>query len=45
MHTPHVGVTPLGRRKLWEDALDGVNQEEPYRWWRRHDEYEPVASR
>jgi len=38
-------LTPLGRRELWEDAPNGVDQEEPYRWWRRHDEYEPVAPR
>ena len=33
-------LTPLGRQETWEDSLPGRPQTAPYRWWRRHDEYE-----
>lgn len=33
-------LTPLGRQETWEDSPDGWPQTDPYRWWRRHDEYE-----
>lgn len=32
-------ATPYGRQELWEDSPAGRPQTEPYRWWRRHDEY------
>jgi predicted dithiol-disulfide oxidoreductase (DUF899 family) len=35
----YLDVTPLGRQENWEDSPDGYPQEEPYQWWRRHDEY------
>jgi len=35
-------LTPLGRQEEWEDSPDGRPQTPPYRWWRRHDEYEEV---
>ena len=31
---------PLGRQESWEDSPVGYPQDEPYTWWRRHDEYE-----
>jgi predicted dithiol-disulfide oxidoreductase (DUF899 family) len=37
-------LTPLGRHELWEDAPAGVGQDEPFLWWRRHDEYQSVVS-
>ena len=33
-------LTPLGRQENWEDSPAGYPQNEPYEWWRRHDEYE-----
>ena len=33
-------LTPLGRQEKWEDSPAGYPQTEPYKWWRRHDEYE-----
>jgi predicted dithiol-disulfide oxidoreductase (DUF899 family) len=33
-------LTPLGRQEDWEDSPEGRPQTAPYRWWRRHDEYE-----
>jgi predicted dithiol-disulfide oxidoreductase (DUF899 family) len=33
-------LTPLGRQEDWEDSPRGWPQTAPYRWWRRHDEYE-----
>ena len=33
-------LTPLGRQETWEDSPPGRPQTAPYRWWRRHDEYE-----
>jgi predicted dithiol-disulfide oxidoreductase (DUF899 family) len=33
-------LTPLGRQEEWEDSPAGYPQTKPYRWWRRHDEYE-----
>jgi predicted dithiol-disulfide oxidoreductase (DUF899 family) len=32
-------LTPFGRQETWEDSPEGWPQTEPYRWWRRHDEY------
>lgn len=32
-------LTPYGRQESWEDSPAGWPQTEPYRWWRRHDEY------
>lgn len=32
-------VTPFGRQETWEDSPEGWPQSEPYKWWRRHDEY------
>jgi predicted dithiol-disulfide oxidoreductase (DUF899 family) len=37
-------LTPLGRGELWEDAPAGVEQEEPFVWWRRHEEYGSVVA-
>lgn len=34
-------LTPYGRQEAWEDSPVGWPQTEPYRWWRRHDEYAP----
>lgn len=37
-------LTPLGRQEEWEDTPPGRPQGPPYKWWRRHDEYDsPVA--
>lgn len=33
-------ATPFGRQEIWEDSPEGWPQDEPYAWWRRHDEYE-----
>jgi predicted dithiol-disulfide oxidoreductase (DUF899 family) len=33
-------ATPFGRQETWEDSPAGWPQDEPYVWWRRHDEYE-----
>jgi predicted dithiol-disulfide oxidoreductase (DUF899 family) len=30
----------LGRQESWEDSPKGRPQTEPYKWWRRHDEYD-----
>jgi predicted dithiol-disulfide oxidoreductase (DUF899 family) len=32
-------LTPYGRQENWEKSPKGWPQSEPYRWWRRHDEY------
>lgn len=32
-------LTPYGRQENWEDSPTGWPQTEPYRWWRRRDEY------
>ena len=32
-------LTPLGRQEDWEDSPAFVEQQAPYAWWRRHDEY------
>ena len=31
---------PFGRQETWEDSPAGYPQDDPYTWWRRHDEYE-----
>jgi len=36
-------LTPYGRQETWQDAPDGTPQDEPYHWWRLHDEYGDVA--
>jgi predicted dithiol-disulfide oxidoreductase (DUF899 family) len=37
-------LTPLGRQEEWEDTPPGRPQGPPYKWWRRHDEYDsPTA--
>jgi predicted dithiol-disulfide oxidoreductase (DUF899 family) len=33
-------ITPFGRQEEWEDSPEGWPKTPPYRWWRRHDEYE-----
>jgi predicted dithiol-disulfide oxidoreductase (DUF899 family) len=33
-------LTPYGRQETWEDSPEGWPQTAPYKWWRRHDEYE-----
>ena len=33
-------LTPFGRQEDWEDSPAGRPQGPPYRWWRRHDEYD-----
>ena len=35
-------LTPFGRGETWEDSPAGWPQDPPYRWWRRHDEYDPA---
>jgi predicted dithiol-disulfide oxidoreductase (DUF899 family) len=36
-------LTPYGRQESWEGSPAGWPQDEPYRWWRRHDEYDAGA--
>ena len=33
-------LTALGRQEQWEDSPEGYPQTPPYKWWRRHDEYD-----
>ena len=33
-------LAPFGRQEEWEDSPEGYPQTQPYRWWRRHNEYE-----
>ena len=33
-------LAPFGRQETWEDSPEGWPQSAPYKWWRRHDEYE-----
>src|SRR3954463_3945266 len=35
----YLDITALGRQEEWEDSPAGYPQEQPYAWWRRHDEY------
>jgi len=37
-------LTPYGRQESWQDAPEGVAQDAPYLWWRRHDEYDAHPS-
>jgi predicted dithiol-disulfide oxidoreductase (DUF899 family) len=37
-------LTPLGRQEEWEDTPPGRPQSPPYKWWRRHDEYDSPAA-
>lgn len=37
-------LTPYGRQETWEASPAGWPQTEPYRWWRRHDEYDEDRS-
>ena len=39
----YLDITALGRREEWEDSPEGYPQESPYRWWRRHDEYQQTG--
>jgi predicted dithiol-disulfide oxidoreductase (DUF899 family) len=36
-------LLPFGRQETWEKSPEGRPQSPPYRWWRRHDEYEQKA--
>jgi predicted dithiol-disulfide oxidoreductase (DUF899 family)/ketosteroid isomerase-like protein len=36
-------LTPFGRQEEWEDSPEGYPQTPPYKWWRRHDEYETTT--
>lgn len=36
----YMDLTPFGRQEEWEDSPEGWPQTPPYRWWRRHDEYD-----
>jgi predicted dithiol-disulfide oxidoreductase (DUF899 family) len=38
-------LTAFGRQETWEDSPAGWPQTEPYRWWRRSDEYEGAIRR
>lgn len=33
-------LTPFGRQETWEDSPEGYPRSEPYKWWRRQDEYD-----
>jgi predicted dithiol-disulfide oxidoreductase (DUF899 family) len=39
----YLDITALGRQEEWEDSPEGYPQTPPYRWWRRHNEYEVPA--
>jgi predicted dithiol-disulfide oxidoreductase (DUF899 family) len=39
----YLDITALGRQEEWEDSPEGYPQTPPYRWWRRHDEYDVSA--
>jgi predicted dithiol-disulfide oxidoreductase (DUF899 family) len=34
-------ITPFGRQEEWQDAPEGVRQQQTGSWVRRHDEYTP----
>ena len=36
-------LTPRGRQETWEDSPPRWPLTPPYRWWRRHDEYEQTS--
>lgn len=36
-------LTMLGRQETWQDVPPGRPQGEPYKWWRLHDSYGPIA--
>jgi predicted dithiol-disulfide oxidoreductase (DUF899 family) len=38
-------LTPFGRQEEWEDSPQGWPQTPPYGWWRKHDEYDPQATK
>ena len=40
----YLDITPLGRQEAWEDSPEGYPQDEPYQWWRWHDEYGDLPS-
>jgi predicted dithiol-disulfide oxidoreductase (DUF899 family) len=40
----YLDITALGRQEEWEDSPEGYPQTPPYRWWRRHDEYDAAAA-
>ncbi len=37
-------MTPLGRQEAWQEAPPGRPQDDPYTWWRLHDNYGSVAA-
>jgi predicted dithiol-disulfide oxidoreductase (DUF899 family) len=39
----YLDITALGRQEEWEDSPEGYPQTPPYKWWRRHDEYEAAG--
>jgi predicted dithiol-disulfide oxidoreductase (DUF899 family) len=39
----YLDITALGRQEEWEDSPEGYPQTPPYKWWRRHDEYDEPA--
>ena len=39
----YLDITALGRQEEWEDSPEGYPQTPPYKWWRRHDEYETAS--
>ena len=40
----YLDITPLGRQETWEDSPKGYPQNEPYKWWNWHDNYEAEAA-
>jgi predicted dithiol-disulfide oxidoreductase (DUF899 family) len=36
----YLDITALGRQEEWEDSPEGYPQTPPYKWWKRHDEYD-----
>jgi predicted dithiol-disulfide oxidoreductase (DUF899 family) len=41
----YLDMTALGRQEKWEDSPAGYPQDEPYSWWRLHDEYDGESDR
>ena len=40
----YLDITALGRQEEWEDSPQGYPQTPPYKWWKRHDEYDNSRS-
>jgi predicted dithiol-disulfide oxidoreductase (DUF899 family) len=40
----YLDITALGRQEEWEDSPEGYPQTPPYRWWRRHNEYDEAPT-